>query len=60
MKESVTLVPGRAELPSTGLEVAAVSSLQESMWVLEVKDLKLKDPCRTHSLSPERGERELH
>lgn len=56
LEESVTLVPGRAALPPTGLEVTAVSSLQDSVWVLEVTDLKFEHPCRTHSLSPEREE----
>lgn len=50
MEESVTLVPGRAALHSAGLEVAAVSVLQDSMWVLEVTDLKLEHPDCSHSL----------
>lgn len=56
LKESVTLVPGWASLPPTGLEVAAVSSLQKSVWVLEVTDLELKHPNSTYKLSPERRE----
>lgn len=56
LEESVTLVPGRAVLPPNGLEVTAVSSLQEPVWVLEVTDLKFEHPNRTHSLSPEREE----
>lgn len=56
MEESVTLVPGRAALPSASLEVTAVSCLQKSMWVLEMADLELKHPDSTHSLGPERGE----
>lgn len=62
MENSVTLVPGRAALAPAGLEVAAVSRLQQSEGVLVVIDLKLEHPDCTHSLSPERGEgmKELH
>lgn len=55
LEESVTRVPGRAALPPAGLEVAAVSVQQKSLWVLEVADLELKHPYSTRSLSTERG-----
>lgn len=38
-EKGVALVSGRTALPPTGLEVAAVPGLQESVWVLEVPDL---------------------
>lgn len=50
VEEGVTLVSGRTALPPTGLEVAAVSGLQESMWVLEVPDLELEHADSTCSL----------
>lgn len=60
LEESVTLVPGWAALPSVGLEVTAVSSLQKSMWVQETTDLELEHPYSTYSLSAEgEGERQM-
>ncbi len=56
MKESVTLVPGWAALPPAGLEIAAVSSLQKSVRVLEVTDLELEHSNSARSLSPEKRE----
>lgn len=50
VKEGVTLVSGRAALPPTGLEVAAVSGLQQSVRVLEVPDLELEHADSTYSL----------
>lgn len=55
LEESVTLVPGWAALPPVGLEVTAVSGLQESVRVLEMTDLELEQPYSTHDLSPEGG-----
>lgn len=50
VEESVTLVPGRAVLAAAGLQVAAVAGLQETVWVLEVTDLKLEHPDSAHNL----------
>lgn len=50
VEEGVTLVSGRTALPPTGLEVAAVSGLQESVRVLEVSDLELEHADSTYSL----------
>ena len=57
-EESVTLVPGRAALSPAALEVAAVFGLQETVWVLEVADLKFEHPRSQNSLSPDREERD--
>lgn len=54
MEKGVTLVPGRAALSPGGQQIAAVSSLQESVWVVEVTDLKLEHPSSTRGLSTER------
>lgn len=50
MKEGVTLVSGRTVLPPAGLEVAAVSGLQQPVRVLEVPDLELEHADSTNSL----------
>lgn len=50
MKVGVTLVSGRTVLPAIGLEVAAVSGLQQSVRVLEVSDLELEHADSTNSL----------
>lgn len=55
VEEGVALVSGRAALPPTGLEVAAVSGLQEAVRVLEVPDLELEHTDSTYSLEEEVG-----
>lgn len=55
-EEGVTLVPGRAALSPAGLQIAAFSVLQQSVRVLEVADLKLKQPPGTHHLNRGKGE----
>lgn len=61
VEEGVTLIPGRAALAAAaaaaGLQVAAVSGLQEAVRVVEVTDLELEHPGGAHSLDRERGQK---
>lgn len=59
MKEGVALVSGRTVLPPTGLEVTAVSGLQQSVRVLEVPDLELEHADSTNSLRKRGGEGDI-
>lgn len=60
VEEGVALIPGRAALAAAaaaGLQVAAVSGLQEAVRVVEVTDLELEHPGGAHSLDRERGQK---